>query len=165
MRRYLFIVLTLVFALGVGISLSHRMQAQAALPQLTSGQTLTRSIPQATKDEYLKMVKSNASEGALQSWARTNKLEVVRLAPNRLIIVPEVPPVDATTEEVGVCDARNCPTGSLAYTVTNTAGKQVGVQVQTCKAGSCKWVHNPITKGWTRMCGSWSCTNSQFVAQ
>jgi hypothetical protein len=168
MRKSVLVVLTLVVALGIGLSLSKRIQAQArpqaqaqpqAVAQPASGPIASRSISQATLNEYLSMVEAKAGEAQVRSWARTKQLDVASLG-DQLILFPEPPVFPNPPEEAGVCDPKKCPNAAGYHPVQNSAGKVVGYQQTTCTASACKWSYNQQLKSWTRLCGGWRCTNA-----
>jgi hypothetical protein len=108
------------------------------------------------RDEYKQLRKSEAGESGVRAWARKHKLEIVSLKGYDILVIPEQAPVNEPPA-VSKCDARKCPVADLTYGVKNYGGKIVGMQWQTCTAGSCKLVRDPVTGGWKRNCGDWKC--------
>jgi hypothetical protein len=112
----------------------------------------------ALRGEYKQLVKSKAGESAVRAWARKHKLEIVSLKGYNIQVIPEQPQV-SEPEAAQACDAKKCPLSEGSVEVYNRLGVYIGTQFIKCKAGSCKWVKNPATGRWQRVCGNWKCEN------
>lgn len=129
---------------------------QAARP--ASGKALTPAM----RDGYMQLIKSGAGESGVRAWARKHKLEIVRLKGYDILVIPEQAPVNESPFATK-CDATKCQEASGTSWVNNTHGQIVGYQNLTCIAKSCKWVKDPLTGGYRRMCGDWKCKNDGSV--